>query len=94
MITIEQLKDLKERVEALNRYLAIDEKVVELEEEELRTQAPGFWDNQKEAEAQMKKVKDIQKWITGYREVQLPQQAAMVVLVLVVVKLRQVPTSK
>ena len=68
-ITIEQLKDIKERVESLNRYLAIDQKVVELEEEELRTQAPGFWDNQKEAEAQMKKVKDLQKWITGYKEV-------------------------
>lgn len=69
MITIEQLKDIKERVESLNRYLAIDQKVVELEEEELRTQAPGFWDNQKEAETQMKKVKDLQKWITGYKEV-------------------------
>ena len=69
MITIEQLKDIKERVEALNRYLAIDQKVIELEEEELRTQVPGFWDNQKEAEEQMKKVKDLQKWITGYKEV-------------------------
>lgn len=69
MITIEQLKELKERVDALNRYLGIDEKKVELEEEQLRTQAPGFWDNPKEAEIQMKKVKDIQKWIEGYKEV-------------------------
>lgn len=69
MITIEQLKEIKERVESLNRYLAIDEKKIELEEEELRTQAPGFWDNQKEAELQMKKVKDLQKWINGYSEV-------------------------
>ena len=69
MITIEQLKELKERVDALNRYLGIDEKKVELEEEQLRTQAPGFWDNSKEAEIQMKKVKDIQKWIEGYKEV-------------------------
>ena len=68
MITIEQLKELKDRVEALNRYLGIDEKKVELEEEQLRTQAPDFWDNPKEAEAQMKKVKDIQKWIDGYKE--------------------------
>ena len=68
MITIEQLKELKDRVDALNRYLAIDEKKVELEEEQLRTQAPGFWDNPKEAEVQMKKVKDIQKWIDGYKE--------------------------
>ena len=69
MITIEQLKELKERTEALNRYLGIEEKIIELEEEQLRTQAPGFWDNPKEAEVQMKKVKDIQKWIDGYNEV-------------------------
>ena len=68
MITIEQLKELKDRVDALNHYLGIEEKKVELEEEQLRTQAPDFWDNPKDAEAQMKKVKDIQKWIDGYKE--------------------------
>ena len=36
---------------------------------QLRTQAPGFWDDQKKAEAQMKLVKDLQKWIDGYNEV-------------------------
>ena len=57
MITIEQLKDIKERTEALERYLDIEGKKIEVEEEQLRTQAPGFWDDQKAAEAQMKKVK-------------------------------------
>ncbi len=69
MITVEQLKDVKDRVEALNKYLCIDEKKIEIEEEQLRTQAPGFWDNAKEAEAQMKKVKDIQKWLNGYKSI-------------------------
>lgn len=69
MITAEQLKDIKERTEALHRYLNIDSKLIEVEEEELRTQAPGFWDDQKAAEAQMKKVKDLQKWIDSYKEV-------------------------
>ena len=69
MITAEQLKDIKDRADALKRYLQIDAKKIELEEEQLRTQAPGFWDNAKEAEAQMKKVKDIEKWIVGYKEV-------------------------
>ena len=66
MITLEQLKDIKERTEALHRYLDIDAKVIQVEEEQLRTQAPGFWDDQKTAEAQMKKVKGLQKWIEGY----------------------------
>ncbi|MDR0976309.1 MAG: peptide chain release factor 2 [Prevotellaceae bacterium] len=69
MITAEQLKDIKERTEALNRYLAIDEKKVQVEEEQLRTQAPGFWDDQKTAEAQMRKIKGLQQWINGYAEV-------------------------
>ena len=69
MITADQLKDVKERTEALYRYLDIENKKVEVEEEELRTQAPGFWDDAKAAEAQMKKVKGLQKWIDGYNEV-------------------------
>ena len=69
MITAEQLKDIKERTEALHRYLNIDAKLIEVEEEELRTQAPGFWDDQKAAEEQMKKVKGLQKWIDGYKAV-------------------------
>ena len=60
MITIEQLKDVKERTEALYRYLDIEGKKIQVEEEQLRTQAPGFWDDQKTAEAQMKKVKGLE----------------------------------
>ena len=56
MITAEQLKDVMERTEALHRYLDIDRKKIEFEEEDLRTQAPDFWDDPKRAEEQMKKV--------------------------------------
>lgn len=69
MITQEQLKDIMTRAEALRRYLDIDKKQVEFEEEQLRTQAPDFWDDPKRAQEQMKKVKDIQRWIDGYKEV-------------------------
>ena len=69
MITIEQLKDVKTRTEALYRYLDIENKKVQVEEEQLRTQAPGFWDDAKKAEAQMKKVKGLQGWIEGYNNV-------------------------
>ena len=69
MITADQLKDIKERTAALKQYLAIDEKIIQVEEEQLRTQAPGFWDDAKRAEAQMKKVKGLQAWIEGYKEV-------------------------
>ena len=67
MITADQLKDVMERADALHRYLNIDQKQVEFEEEQLRTQAPDFWEDPKYAQEQMKKVKGIQKWIDGYK---------------------------
>ena len=69
MITAEQLKDVQQRTESLHRYLNIDQKQIEYEEEQLRTQAPDFWDDPKRAEAQMKKVKGIEKWLKDYKEV-------------------------
>lgn len=69
MITQEQLKETAERTEALHRYLDIDSKKIEVEEEELRTHVPDFWEHPKEAQAQMKKIKDLQAWIEGYAEV-------------------------
>ena len=69
MITADQLKDVLDRTEALKRYLNIDSKLIQVEEEQLRTQAPGFWDDPKKAEIQMKKVKDLQSWIDGYKKV-------------------------
>ena len=68
MITIEQLKATQDRLSDLHRYLDIDNKKIQLEEEELRTQAPGFWEDQKAAEAQMKVVKGIRRWIEAYNE--------------------------
>ena len=61
MITADQLKDVMERADALHRYLNIDQKQVEFEEEQLRTQAPDFWEDPKYAQEQMKKE--------GYTEV-------------------------
>ena len=69
MITQEQLKDIQERAEALARYLDIDRKKIEYEEEDLRTQAPDFWDDPERARAQMKVVGELKKWIDGYKEV-------------------------
>ncbi len=69
MITSDQLKDVLERTDALKHYLNIDQKKVEYEEEQLRTQAPDFWEDPKRAEEQMKKVKTLERWIKGYAHV-------------------------
>ena len=69
MITSDQLKDVLERADALKRYLNIDQKKAEFEEEQLRTQVPDFWEDPKRAEEQMKKVKTLERWIKGYAHV-------------------------
>ena len=69
MITQDQLKEVQERVEQLNHYLNIPAKKIQYEEEQLRTQAPEFWEDQKRAEEQMKVVKGLEKWLKGYQEV-------------------------
>ena len=69
MITQDQLKDVLDRADKLKHYLKIDEKQLEYEEEDLRTQAPDFWEDPKRAQVQMKKVKDIKRWLDGYKEV-------------------------
>ena len=71
MITQEQLKELLQRKEDLKRYLDIDGKKIEVEEEEMRTHVPDFWQDQKAAEAQMKKIKSLRNWINGCEEVEL-----------------------
>ena len=71
MITADQLKDVMDRADALHHYLNIDQKKVEFEEEQLRTQAPDFWEDPKYAQEQMKKVKGIQKWLDGYKTIRL-----------------------
>ena len=69
MITQDQLKDIQTRTEQLNKYLDIPAKKIQYEEEQLRTQAPEFWEDQKRAEAQMKLVKELEKWIKAYEEI-------------------------
>ncbi|MDE6464975.1 MAG: peptide chain release factor 2 [Muribaculaceae bacterium] len=70
MITQEQLKETFERMLALRRYLDIDGKKIAVEEEQLRTMADGFWENAEAAQKQMKKIKDLQKWINDYAELE------------------------
>ena len=43
--------------------------MIQIEEEDLRTQVPGFWDDTKAAEVQMRKVKELKNWVLGYNAV-------------------------
>ncbi|MEA3446657.1 MAG: peptide chain release factor 2 [Bacteroidota bacterium] len=69
MITQEQIKEILKREQALWRHLDIDNKLIQIEEEEIKTTAPDFWDNPKKAEEQLKFINSIKKWTIAYQEV-------------------------
>ncbi len=69
MINSDQYKELESRVATLFSCLDIDNKLIEIDEEEIRTQAPDFWDKPKEAEKQLKKIKTLKNWTEGYKSV-------------------------
>lgn len=69
MITADQLKDIEKRIQDLHGYLKISQKLVEIQEDELRSQDPAFWDDPKQAEALMKKMRVKKKWVQDYEKV-------------------------
>lgn len=66
MINQEQLKELKERTSAIESYLKIPQKRIELQEAELKTQDPDFWNDPKGAEVKMKEIRGLKYWIDTY----------------------------
>ncbi|MCL6103042.1 MAG: peptide chain release factor 2, partial [Bacteroidetes bacterium] len=66
MILKEQLKELVERRDALRGIFDIDSKLIRVEEEELKTQDPDFWNSPKEAEAHMRLIRTIKQWTDSF----------------------------
>lgn len=66
MVNNEQLKEAGQRIDAIAAYLKIPEKQLQLKESELKSQDPGFWDDPKKAEAEMKTIRTLKFWIDSY----------------------------
>ena len=49
----------------------IDAKLLQISEEEIKTQAPDFWEDAKKAEIQLKKIASIKLWTKSYKEVKI-----------------------
>ncbi|MFS4455727.1 peptide chain release factor 2 [Maribacter sp. 2304DJ31-5] len=62
----DQYKGLIDRLGALRRYLDIDAKLIEIENEQEKTLAPDFWDNPQEAQAHMKFIQSKKQWVDDY----------------------------
>ena len=57
MVTHDQIKNISERISKLKDYLEIDQKLIEISNEEEKTANPDFWNHPKEAEALMKSLR-------------------------------------
>ncbi len=69
MILAEQIKALENRREALERCLNIEQKRIDLQNEEEKTQAPDFWNDPAAAREQLRKVALIKAWVDDYEAV-------------------------
>ncbi len=68
MITTDNIKDIAQRVEALESYLDIERKRIQIANEEEKTFAPDFWNNPKEAEIIVKNLRTEKKWVSDYEK--------------------------
>ena len=69
MISLEQIKDLQQRVETLGRCINVDQKRAEVADREQKTLASDFWDDPKEAEKFLKESSGIKFWVTGFDKI-------------------------
>ncbi|MDZ4759082.1 MAG: peptide chain release factor 2 [Bacteroidota bacterium] len=69
-MTTDQVKDLRGRVEALRRYLDVDDKLKQIQDEEEISHGPTFWDDPKEAEKLLKGIKLKKVWTDAFLNMQ------------------------
>jgi len=69
MITSEQLKDLLERISQLESYLNIEQKRIEIANEEEKAGAPDFWDDSKKAEIFLRILRSKKVWVEDFETV-------------------------
>ena len=69
MISLEQIKDLQQRLDTLGRCINVDQKRAEVADREQKTLASDFWDDPKEAEKFLKESSGIKFWVTGFDKI-------------------------
>ena len=69
-MTADQLKDLSKRISGIREFLKIDDKKLQLNEYELKTHDPEFWNDPKSAEAHMKLITELKFWVAEFDDVE------------------------
>ena len=68
-MTSDQLKELSKRIEGIKGFLKIESKRLDLKEQELKTHDPEFWNDPKTAELQMKVIRELKFWVSGFDDI-------------------------
>lgn len=78
MINHDHLKELQERIQDMGEYLKIPLKKVQLQEAELKSQDPSFWDDPKKAEVEMKAIRALKYWVDNFSKLNAKADDLMV----------------
>ena len=66
MVSAEQISELNERVDKLATSIDVEQREIDLRNEQEKTEVPNFWDNPDEARKQLKRVADIKALLDEY----------------------------
>ncbi len=68
-MTQENLKEMRERVQHLRRFLRLEDRLAKIENDRQLTLSPGFWDDNARATGILKEIKINKYWIDLYEQV-------------------------
>lgn len=68
-MTLENLKEMRERIQHLQRFLHIQDRLAKIENDKQLTLSPGFWDDNVRATGILKEIKVHQFWVDLYNKV-------------------------
>ena len=68
-MTQEQLKEMRDRVQHLHRFLKIEDRLNKLDRDRQMTLSPGFWDDNARATGILKEIKIDSYWTGFYDKV-------------------------
>jgi peptide chain release factor 2 len=69
VMTQENLKEMRERIQHLHRFLRIDDRLAKLENDRQLTLSPGFWDDNARATGILKEIKINKYWTDFFDKV-------------------------
>ncbi|RYD57697.1 MAG: peptide chain release factor 2 [Sphingobacteriales bacterium] len=68
-MTQENLKEMRDRMQHLHRFLRIDDRKAKIENDRTLTLSPGFWDDNTRATGILKEIKINKFWLDFYEQV-------------------------